>query len=405
MGIIKKRLDTLNVQNSISTDLMTLFGANTVEKGSHKLGELTYFVCLKMLGESVGKLGLDLYKDKSDSSTMDSRHYLNAVLRRPNPHTTPFSFWSALELNKNHYGNGYAYIHMERGKVHSLHILESEKVQVWIDDAGLWSTPNSVWYVYTDQNGQQYKLSHEQVIHHKTSVSFNGITGLSAKDCLYLSFDNAKAGQKYINTLFNNGLSSGSVVYYTGDLDKKGEVLIQNKLMQLGSGTNNVGGVLPLPVGMKLEQLKQDLVSSQFLELNKYNAQQISSVFGIKPSMINDYSNSKYASSQAEQQAFYVDTLMPVLVPLESELSYKLLTKREFQSGYNLEFNIDSIIRADFKTRMETYAQAVDKGILSINSVRKREGEPPVPEGDKLIVNGTYIPLADVGKQYSKGGE
>ncbi|MCU6709410.1 phage portal protein [Paenibacillus sp. J5C_2022] len=406
MGILSNRINrSINIRNSVSDGLMQIFGINDGQIGTHVLGEATYFTSLKMLSQSVGKLDLELYRDKSDSSTIDHKHYLNGVLRRPNPHMTAFQFWGCLELHKNHYGNGYAYVHTERGKVKSLHILDSERVQPWIDDAGLWSNDGSVWYVYTDIKGRQYKLSHDQVIHHKSSVSFNGITGLSARECLCLAFDNAKAGQKYINTLFNNGLTAGSVVYYTGDLDEKGKILIQQKLMSLGGGSQNAGGILPLPLGMELKQLSQNLVNSQFLELNKYNATQISAVFGIKPSMLNDYSNSKYASVETEQQSFYVDTLMPILVPLEDEISYKLLMRNEFNSGYNFEFNIDAVIRADFKTRIEALSQAVDKGIFTPNEARKTEGKPPVTDGDTPLVNGTYVPLSMVGKPIPRGGE
>lgn len=180
MGIFSKRLEQRDINGYSNEEFLRLLGiTSNTGADNHRVSEITYFSCLKILSESVGKLPLQLYRDKNDSSTLDTKHYLNAVLRRPNPHMTPFQFWSTLELQTNHYGNGYAYIHTVNGKVQSLHILDSERVQVWIDDAGLWGDINSVWYVYSDPKGNQYRLSADQVIHHKTSVSFNGITGLS----------------------------------------------------------------------------------------------------------------------------------------------------------------------------------------------------------------------------------
>jgi HK97 family phage portal protein len=405
MGIFSSRLEKRSTINGYPVDeFMRLLGIQANNAADHRLGEVTFFTCVKILGEAVGKLPLRLYKDSEDKSSLDTKHYINRVLRRPNPHMTPSIFWATLETNKNISGNAYAYIHTINGRVDSLWILESDRVQVWIDDIGLWGNEGSVWYVYTDDKGNQYKLASTQVVHHKFPISLDGILGLSPIDTLKATFNSAKAGQQFTNNLFKNGITAGYAIYYTGDIDKSGEERLKAKIKSLGSGGANVGDVLPLPIGMKLEKISHDLVSAQFLELSKYTSQQISSIFGVKPSMLNDYANSKYASVQAEQEAFYKDTLLPLLVNLENELSYKLLTRKEFEAGYNFEFDADTLLRADFATRIEAYGKAIDRGIFSPNWARKQEGEPPDPNGDQLLVNGTYIPLSMVGQQYTKGG-
>lgn len=403
MGIIARRLEQRNINGYSWDEFMRLMGIQVNGSTDSRLSEATFFTCLKIRGESIGKLPLKLYKDASDKSTLITNHPINRVLRRPNPFMTPSQYWATLEINADLMGNGYGYIHTVNGYVDSLWILPSDSVQVWIDDIGLWGTENSVWYVYTDTAGVQYRLSSSQVIHHKFPVSLNGITGMSPFEVLRSTFNAAKSGQQFTDSMFKNQLTAAWTVSYTGDIDKEAQKKMQSRLKELGGGSINAGGVLPLPIGMKLERLSHDLVNAQFLELNKYTSQQISSVFGVKPSMLNDYANSKYASAQAENEAFYKDTLLPTLVNLENELSYKLLTKREFEMGYNFEFDVDTtILRADFQTRIETYGKGIDRGIYTPNWARQQEGLPPDPDGNKLIVNGSYIPLSMVGKQYDK---
>ena len=48
---------------------------------------------------------------------------------------------------------------------------------------------------------------------------------------------------------------------------------------------------------------------------------QIASAFGIKPVQINDYSKSSYASSENQNLAFLVDTLLFILKQYEEELN------------------------------------------------------------------------------------
>ena len=47
--------------------------------------------------------------------------------------------------------------------------------------------------------------------------------------------------------------------------------------------------------------------------------------------------------------------------------------------------------------------------VLLLKNQKKNVGKyldmPDDPDGDKLIVNGNYIPLEKVGTQYTKGGE
>ena len=106
-----------------------------------------------------------------------------------------------------------------------------------------------------------------------------------------------------------------------------------------------------------------------------------------------------------QKLSFYVDTLLFILKQYEEEISYKLLTEEEQLDGFYFKWNVNSILRADIKTQMESLATGVNNGIYLINEARAYIDLPKVEGGDKPIVNGNYIPLSDVGDQYSKGGE
>ena len=54
---------------------------------------------------------------------------------------------------------------------------------------------------------------------------------------------------------------------------------------------------------------------------------------------------------------------------------------------------------------MGNLTQAVNNGIYMPNEAREYLDIPWAEGGDRLIVNGNYIPLTDVGKQWDKGGE
>ena len=99
-----------------------------------------------------------------------------------------------------------------------------------------------------------------------------------------------------------------------------------------------------MPLGATLTPLNTKFTDNQFLELKQYSALQIASAFGIKPYQIGDYTKSSYASAEAQQLSFYVDTLLYILKQYEEELTYKLLSRKECTNGLHFKFNVAVIL-------------------------------------------------------------
>lgn len=155
--------------------------------------EVTYFTCLKMLSETLAKMPIKYYQ-KTDKGIVEAKptETSNLLTKRPNPFMTPTTFWNTVEMNRNHFGNGYVYMRKKfirkkyggEFKIIDLWIMQSNCVTVVVDDAGLFAAKGRLWYVYTDPtSGEQHIYSIDEVMHFKTSFSFDGITGfLGATD-------------------------------------------------------------------------------------------------------------------------------------------------------------------------------------------------------------------------------
>ncbi|MCM3616685.1 phage portal protein [Sutcliffiella horikoshii] len=413
MGLRSYFKDRFTIRNAIalnSPELLEMLGLGS-SASSNKLSEVTYFTCLRILSESLAKLPLKMYQDTENGTVKVNGHPLNAIRTRPNPYMTASTFWACVELNRNHYGNSYVYIAESRKGDKTLWILPSNEVAIWVDNAGVFNTQNAMWYVWTDsRTSKQYRFRHDEVLHFKTSVSMDGITGLAIKDILKVPIENAQRSSTYLNNYYKNGLMGKAVLNYTGDLDRKAANKMVSKIEEFASGTQNAGKIIPLPLGLQLQPLNISMTDAQFLDISKYTALQIAGAFGIKPSMINNYDKGNYANVETQQRDFYVNTLLAILKSYEEEISYKLLLNKELEEGYRFKFNANGILRADFKTQVEGLARGVGAGIWTPNEAREMMDLPSKENGDNLIVNGTFIKIEDVGQQYgvkdaSKGGE
>ena len=372
------------------------------------LSEATYFACLKVLSESVGKLPLKLLQHNEDGGVITARgHPLYFVLHdRPNPYMTSTTLWSTMEQNRNHHGDAYAWI-KGAGKKTTLCILPSDVVEIWYDDGKILSDIPDIYYIYS-HGGKLYKFASEEIIHLKTSNSFDGIKGIPVRVQLKTTITGNIKSQKMLNQMYKSGFTAKAVVQYTADLSgdnlKKFKEMIEDFA---GSDLDDeeVKNIIPIPIGTTLTPLNVNLADSQFIDIKKYSALQIASAFGIKPNQIGDYSKSSYANSEAQQLSFYVDTMLYILKQYEEELNYKLLSSEEIENGYYFKFNVAVILRADLKTQIETLSQAVSNFIYTPNEARALLDKPAMPGGDKLLGNGASIPVELAGTQYTNNLE
>lgn len=371
------------------------------------LAEATYFACMKVLSEAIGKLPLKLQKSNSKNgvSTVwrDPRYIV--VHDRPNPYMTSTMFWSTMEYNRNHYGNAYALIHGAgtTKSPMSLWILPSDRVTIVNDNKDLFKNgANKIYYVYSSPEGEIYTFHNEEILHVKSSSTMDGYTGVSVRERLATTIDGNVNAQKMLNGLYKSGYTAKAVLEYTGDLSDANVQKYVRGIARYAKGENaDLSSIIPIPVGSKLTPLNISLADGQFIEIKKYSALQIASAFGIKPNQIGDYEKSSYASAEAQQLSFYVDTLLFIVKQYEEELSFKLLSFDEMRKGYRFKFNVDVILRADFKTKVETLSKAVNTFLYTPNEAREKLDLEAVEGGDCLMGNGSTVKLEQIGIQYN----
>ena len=375
------------------------------------INEATYFTCLKMLSETMGKLPIHYYQ-RTDGGRV--RAELTDAARlltiRPNPYMTPTTLLTVTEFNCQHYGNAFILIHTrlvmdKRYEGHIEHLglypMHPNDVTIWIDDKGIFGQQETIKYEWRDPlTSKSYIFDNEDVLHLKTWYSKNGITGEPVRKILSDTIATAGQSQKVMSNLYENGLTASMVMQYTSDIDETRVKQLQKKFADKLTGPQAAGKVIPIPIGLQLTPLNAKLTDSQFYELKKYSALQIAAAFGIKPNQINDYDKSSYSNSEQQQLSFLVDTMQYRLKLYEEEINAKLLLKQQQLDGYYFKFNEKAILRTDSKTQMDMLASGVQNGIYMPNEAREYLEMPDAEGGDVLMCNGNYIPITQIGSQY-----
>ena len=374
------------------------------DKTGDATSEATYYACLKVLMEAIGKLPLKIQQYTPDKGIRIAREhqYYRMLNERPNRYMTASNFWSTCEQFRDHEGNSYAWIDTRDPKHPQLWHLDPTKVEVIYDDGCKLADAADVYYRYT--NGESsITLASEEVLHFKSHYTKDGITGISVREQLSSTLRGNIKAQEFINKTIESGMTAKSVLNYTGSLNDASVQTLVKEVTKYAKGEmreKGIDNIIPMPVGFSLQPLNLKLADSQFLELRQYSALQIASAFGVKPYQVGDYTKSSYASAEAQQLSFLVDTLLFIVKQYEEELTYKLLTDEEVANGYHIKFNVGVMLRADQKTQVDTLSAAVSNFLMTPNEARERLDLPAKEGGDNLLGNGASIPVQYTGAQY-----
>lgn len=401
-GFFSRFFNKSDRQTVEMNNLLKFLGIDSNDSDS-AISEATYFACMKVLSEGIGKLPLKLlrYNDKNGVETM-RKHPLYYILHdRPNPYMTASSFWSTVEYNRNHYGNAYVWI-QGTGKDMKLWILPSTNVTIYYDDAKRLADQTDIYYVYSNC-GNNYRFSSEEILHFKSSNTLDGLIGISVQEQLKSTIGGGIRSQKMLNKMYSSGFTAKAVLNYTGSLNDANVEELVKMTEAYGKGElkdKGIENIIPIPLGFSLNPLNVKLADNQFVEVRQYTALQIASAFGIKPYQIGDYTKSSYASAEAQQLSFYVDTLLYIVKQYEEEISYKLLSRSEIDNGYHFKFNVAVILRADLATQINTLSTGVANFIYTPNEARAMLDLEAKDGGDRLLGNGSSIPVNMTGIQY-----
>lgn len=376
-------------------------------RGLNALKEATVFACVKIRSEAISKLPLKIYKDDGGISKATD-HYLYQLLKlRPNPYMSASDFWKCIQTQLDLCGgNAYAWPEIgPNGKVVAIYPLQSKQVKIFVDDVGLLSSKNKIWYVVTDKLGNEYKLMSDEILHFK-AMTADGVVGFGPLDYLRATVESAASAGDFLNRSFKSGMTVKGIIQHAGELTSDAQKRFREKFEEMANGLKNANRVALMPIGFSFQPLAMSMADAQFIENTQLTIKQIASAFGVKNHQLNDLDRATHTNITEQNREFYVDTLMSPLTTYEQELTYKLFTNSELKEGHYAKFNVDAITRADIKTRYDAYRIAIQSGFKTPNEVRALEEDEPKEGGDQLLVNGNMMPIQMAGKAYAeKGGD
>ena len=382
-------------RDAVSAATTFFFGSSASGKAVNPKNAVqvsTVYACVRVIAETIASLPVGVYETTANGSQKSMDHPLYRLLHdEPNPEMTSFVWRETTLSHLLLWGNAYSQI-IRSGKSHilALYPLLPDRMEVDRDSSG------RLTYTYTTTEGGTVQLRPEDVLH-IPGLGFDGIMGYSPialeKNAIGLGI----AAEEYGSTFFKNGARPSGILTHPNIV--KDPKRLRESWNAAYGGSSNGSKVAILEENMSFTPISLPNNEAQFLETRKFQVEEICRIFRVPPHLIGDLSRSTFSNIEHQSIDFATHTIRPWLVRIEQAMNRALFSVSE-KGRFYVQFNLDGLMRGDYKSRMEGYAIARQNGWMSANDIRALENLNPIPDeegGNTYLCNGNLVPVALAG--------
>ncbi len=323
------------------------------------------YTSVRIISGTLASLPLHVYRRNQDGGRdLALTHWAYPMLHdAPNEYHSAFTWLELLLAHLLLWGNSYNRIEwLNSGKGSALYPLMPWTVQPRMTSGG------TKYYTVQLPDGRE-DLPDDEMLH-VPGLSYDGMSGMSVIGKMRDSLGIHKAADNLAGAFFGNGAKVGHILEIPGRMDPEAQKNLVNSLAQKFTNPEEAFKTLVLEEGAKLHgSLMMPLQDAQFFETRKFQRSEIFGWFGVPPHLAGDTERSTSWGTGIEQQdiGYAKHTITPICRRIEKEVDRKLFVRG---SGFYAKFNIEGLMRGDFKTRMEGLQIAVGRPWLTGNEAR-----------------------------------
>jgi len=349
-------------------------GVYVTQEDSLKIG--TVYACVRLIADTISTLPVDSYI-RQEGVRLQYRPR-PAWLDAPDIGVTKEDHFQQVVVSLLLNGNSFTrIIRDEDGEVLALSVLNPQRVEVRRDGNG------RLFYVHDAKD----RIEDVNMIHIKDLTLPGELRGKSRVDLVKENLGLARALEEFAARFFGQGSTTAGIIQFPGNLSREQAKNLVDSFEDGHKGLRRSHRPGILFGGATFQKTGVNPNESQFIESRQFAVEEIARIFRVPPSMIGVTTPGamSYASVEANNLAFLVHSLTPILAKVEAEYSV-LLAGRAF-----IRFSTAGLLRGDIQARNASYQSGLNNGYLSVNDVRRFEDMSPIEGGD------TYrVPLMNI---------
>jgi HK97 family phage portal protein len=324
---------------------------------------------------------------------------LSRILRRPNAYQSPADFF--LYLTDCLYGEGAAFglvVRNARFEISEIHLMTPSQCSVSVDANG------AIYYqlagngvvdrLFADDRQALQRMPARDVLHVRLPNPRNPLEGCAPLEAamLEVAVSNAMVAQALAYAA-NQGRPSG-VLQTPASFHDKPEAVerLRAKWNEHTQGVN-AGGTPILTDGLTWQSAVVNSRDAQLAEMLQVSDQRIATAYRVPLPLLSLMAGTGPQGSTESLMAFWVSTGLGFAANLIEDAFGRVFALGGWPDDY-LELDLEALLRANFRDRIEGLARGVQGGIFSPNEARAKEDLPAMPFGDEPRVQAQVVPLS-----------
>jgi HK97 family phage portal protein len=397
LGFLKKenRASIEDPSVPISNDrIISFFGldsgsaAGEIVTIDSALGVPAIWAAVNFLSGTIAGLPLHVFKRSGEGRTRVNGHLSNLLNSAANDEMSSFDWLKAVFDAVFTGGRSVTFIERNKaGMPTNLWPLELSKLTIQRRDL-------KKQYIFRDSDKRTFRYAASEVIDISFMLRPDLLTARSPIITNAESIGLAQAVTKYGGRFFQNGGVPPFAI--EGPFQSPGA--LQRSANDLADAVRNASKknrlAISIPQGHSIKSIGVSPEKSQLVELQRFVVEQVARIYSLPPTFLQDLTNGTFSNTEQQDLHFVKHTLKRWVEQFEKELNLKLFGRNS--NTRFVEFNLDGMLRGDFKARMEGYARGIQNAILKPNEVRRRENLPDEDGGDNLMIQSATVPVKDV---------
>jgi HK97 family phage portal protein len=357
----------------------TLAGVRVTTDSAMQLSAVS--ACVRLISGVGGRLPAPVYRrlpgEGRGRERLDSHPLFQRLNRKPNRWQSWYEFRRQMLASVALWGNAYAQkVPGFSGPYEELVPWHPQNVRPEQREDG------SIDYHVRTRKGATKTFAQDQVWHWR-DLSLDGVVGISRIAQARLGISVARAADVYAAAFFENGAEGGVGFTADGKVEKDARERILASWRASHQGPQKAFTPFVAEGGLKLMNMASNNKDAQLIELRSFQVVDIGRWFGVPPNLLFEMTKQTTWGSgiEATNAAFLMLCMLDWLVMVESSACAQMFSDDERELLY-LEHDVDALQRGvDFKSRMDGFAVAIDRGVFSPDEVRAMENFNPRPDG------------------------
>ncbi len=351
------------------------------EYGRYMATSPSVYSAVRLRAEAVTRPPLRVYRRAEDATgrrmPVEPSHPVSRLLERVNPWYTRADLWRATEVYLCLWGSAFWAIERGEDGAPELWPLRPDRVAV---------IPDRRRYV----RGFVYRGPVDQVAYTPDEVVwlryFNPLeemAGLSPLAPARLSADMGNEGLHFNRHLLRNSARPDFLLLTNQEMNDSELEDFYARWEQRYQGSGNARRPAVASAVRDVKTLGLSNRDIDFIQGLRWSLEEVSRTYGVPKLLLGDFERATYANVQASERMFWRNTVVPEIRFLEDQMNRALLPKLGYpQLTVEFDLSVIEALQEDENSRVQRETALLDRGVLTINEVRRERNLPEVPWGE-----------------------